>query len=453
MPRIDNPILRGFNPDPSIVRVGDEYFIATSTFEFQPAVRIHRSTDLASWEVAGHALENLDLNGIPDSGGVWAPSLSYSEGEFWLAYSVVHTMDGDDKDIENWLVTGPSPLGPWSEPVFLGSRGFDFSFFHDDDGTHWIVGVQWDHRPGFPSFSGIVVEQYLPELRRTSGEAHRIYSEAGHGELVQPPSGRWILVHLAARPAMHLGERYGTLGRETCLQPIVFDDGWPRLAHGGHLPATSFVVDAGSEPTPRPSSWSDAFDTGTLDRRRWSTLRSTDPVGDLAARPGWLRIVGGHTPSSAFAQPMVLTRVEEHDTVFEATVDAAPRTSREAAGIIAYYDRSGWIWLQVTHDDEHGRHLRVVRRDGRTTTRSAAIRIPEGELRMRAHLDGSVLRFAYRAGGEWSGIPGDFPAWTLSDDHGGRLRFTGMFLGLRAEDLDRRGWYADFSAVEVTARS
>src|SRR5690606_217664 len=155
MPRIDNPILRGFNPDPSIVRVGDEYFIATSTFEFQPAARIHRSTDLASWEVAGHALENLDLNGIPDSGGVWAPSLSYSEGEFWLAYSVVHTMDGGDKDIENWLVTGPSPLGPWSEPVFLGSRGFDFSFFHDDDGTHWIVGVQWDHRPEFPSFSGI----------------------------------------------------------------------------------------------------------------------------------------------------------------------------------------------------------------------------------------------------------------------------------------------------------
>jgi xylan 1,4-beta-xylosidase len=517
MPRIENPVLRGFNPDPSILRVGDEYVIATSTFEFQPAVRIHRSSDLATWEVAGHALDDLDLRGVPDSGGVWAPSLSYADGEFWLAYSVVHTMDGDDKDIENWLVTGPSPLGPWSEPVFLGSRGFDFSFFHDDDGTHWIVGVQWDHRPEFSSFSGIVVEQYLPDEKRTSGEAHRIYSEnglvegpnlykvdgqyllllaaggtgwnhgicaarspellgtysrddaeavmttrhdpgaalqkAGHGELVQTPDGQWILVHLATRPALHLGERYGTLGRETCLQPVVFEDGWPRLAQGGHLPATSFSVGSSDEPAPRTRAWSDSFDGGALDRRRWSTLRSTDPVGDLSARPGWLRIAGGHTCSSVFAQPMVLTRVEEHDTLFEATVDAAPRTPREAAGVIAYYDRSGWIWLQVTHDEEFGRHLRVVAREGRTTTRSAAMRIPDGELRLRAHLEGPVLRFAYRIGGDWTEVEGGFPAWTLSDDHGGRLRFTGMFLGLRAEDLDQRGWYADFDDVEATTRS
>jgi xylan 1,4-beta-xylosidase len=401
--------------------------------------------------------------------------------------------------------------------VFLGSRGFDFSFFHDDDGTHWIVGVQWDHRPEFSSFSGIVVEQYLPDEKRTSGEAHRIYSEnglvegpnlykvdgqyllllaaggtgwnhgicaarspellgtysrddaeavmttrhdpgaalqkAGHGELVQTPDGQWILVHLATRPALHLGERYGTLGRETCLQPVVFEDGWPRLAQGGHLPATSFSVGSSDEPAPRTRAWSDSFDGGALDRRRWSTLRSTDPVGDLSARPGWLRIAGGHTCSSVFAQPMVLTRVEEHDTLFEATVDAAPRTPREAAGVIAYYDRSGWIWLQVTHDEEFGRHLRVVAREGRTTTRSAAMRIPDGELRLRAHLEGPVLRFAYRIGGDWTEVEGGFPAWTLSDDHGGRLRFTGMFLGLRAEDLDQRGWYADFDDVEVTTRS
>lgn len=517
MPLIENPVLRGFNPDPSIVRVGDEYFIATSTFEFQPAVRIHRSRDLANWEVAGHAFHDLDLRGIPDSGGVWAPSLSHAEGQFWLAYSIVRTMDGDDKDIENWLVTGPTPLGPWSEPVFLGSRGFDFSFFHDDDGTHWIVGVQWDHRPEFPSFSGIVVEEYLPHEGRTSGIAHRIYSEvglvegpnlykidgqyllllaaggtgwnhgicaarspellgtytrdeieavmttrhdpgaalqkAGHGELVQTPEGQWLLVHLATRPTLHLGERFGTLGRETCLQPVEFVDDWPRLAHGGYLPAESFTVGGPGGSAPREEAWSDAFDAATLDRTRWSTVRAMDPVGDLAARPGWLRIAGGHTCSSVFAQAMVLTRVEEHDTVFEATVEAAPRTSREAAGVIAYYDRAGWIWLQVTHDDESGRHLRVVRRDGRATMRSGPVPVPDGEVRLRAHLTGSVMRFAYRVGESWRDFPGEYPAWTLSDDHGGRLRFTGMFLGLRAEDLDQRGWHADFADVTVSTRS
>lgn len=512
MPRIDNPVLPGFNPDPSILRVGDEYFIATSTFEFQPAVRIHRSRDLAHWEVIGHALGDLDLSGVPDSGGVWAPSLSFADGEFWLAYSMVRSMDGDDKDIDNYVVTGPTPLGPWSEPAHLGSRGFDFSFFHDDDGTHWIVGVQWDHRPEHPSFSGIVIEQYLPEEKRTTGEAHRIYSEdglvegpnlyridggyllllaaggtgwnhgitaaradallgpyvrdaeeavlttrdapgdllqkAGHGELVQTPSGDWMLAHLATRPTLHLGERFGTLGRETCLQPIVFDDGWPRLKHGGHHPAASFAL-GDDVPARRTRSWRDSFDAAPLDSRRWSTLRSTVPVGDLDARPGWLRIRGGHSPASVFAQPMVLTRLEEHDTVFDVTVDAAPRSSREAAGVIAYYDRNGWIWLQVSYDDESGRHLRVVRRDDRTTTRTAAVPIPDGEIRLRAHLNGSVLRFAYRLCDAWSDLPGDHPAWTLSDDHGPRLRFTGMFFGLRAEDLDQRGWYADFDDVEV----
>ena len=76
-----NPILRGFNPDPSILRVGDDFFIATSTFEFHPAVRIHHSVDLVNWTVRGHALD-LDLRGIPDSGGVCAPCLSYPAGLF-----------------------------------------------------------------------------------------------------------------------------------------------------------------------------------------------------------------------------------------------------------------------------------------------------------------------------------------------------------------------------------
>ncbi|GAA4775160.1 family 43 glycosylhydrolase [Microbacterium gilvum] len=522
MARIENPVLRGFNPDPSILRVGEEYFLATSTFEYQPAVRIHRSADLATWEIAGHALHDLDLRGIPDSGGVWAPSLTHVDGEFWLAYSVVRTMDGDDKDIDNYLVTGPSPLGPWSEPVHLGSRGFDFSFFHDDDGTHWIVGVQWDQRPEHPSFSGIVVEQYLPEDRRTSGVAHRIYAEeglvegpnlyriggeyllllaaggtgwnhgisaarsrsllgpyardtaeavlttrdapgatlqkAGHGELVETPEGEWVLTHLATRPALHLGERYGTLGRETCLQSVVFEDGWPRLAHGGHHPAQSFAVSgdkhAEAEDVPPASGWTDDFDRSELDTLRWSTLRVPAPQSgiDLEARPGWLRLHGGHSTASVFEQSTVLTRVEEHDTEFETIVDGDPRSPREAAGLIAWYDRSGWIWLQLTWDPDHGRHLRVVRRDDRTTIRSAAVPVPAGELGLRAHLDGAALTFSYAIDGGWRAIDGTFPAWTLSDDHGPRLRFTGMFLGLRAEDLDGRGWSADFARAEVRTR-
>lgn len=518
---IHNPVLRGFNPDPSILRVGSDYYLATSTFEYHPAVRLHHSTDLVTWTTAGHALDgDFDLRGVPDSGGVWAPSLSYAEGRFWLAYSIVRTMDGDDKDIDNYLVTAPSITGPWSEPVHLGSRGFDFSFFHDTDGTHWIVGVQWDQRPEHPSFSGLVAERYLPDERRTSGEAALIYREdglvegpnlyhvgdwyylliaaggtgwnhaitqarsrsllgpyerdprqavlttrdapghplqkAGHGELVQTAEGEWILAHLASRPTLHLGERYSTLGRETCLQRVVFDDdGWLRLADGGHH--ASVDVRVGGEPDETDAvtaarGWVDDFDTGAVDSRRWSTLRAALPqkAADLTSRPGWLRLRGGHSTASVFDQSMILTRIEEHHAEFEVVLDAAPTTVREAAGPIAWYDRSGWIWLQITFDEENGRHARVVRRDGATTTRSEPLPVRDGALRLRATLRGPDLTFAMSAPGEeWRAVPGAFPAWTLSDDHGPRLRFTGMFFGVRADDLDGRGWTVDVDRAAV----
>jgi xylan 1,4-beta-xylosidase len=522
VPVIHNPVLRGFNPDPSILRVGHDYYIATSTFEYHPAVRLHHSRDLAEWSTLGHALgDGFDLRGIPDSGGVWAPSLTHADGQFWLAYSIVRSMDGDDKDIDNYLVTADAITGPWSEPVHLGSRGFDFSFFHDPDGTHWIVGVQWDQRPEYPSFSGLVVEQYLPGERRTSGDAVRIHREdglvegpnlyrigdwyylliaaggtgwnhgitmarsrsllgpyerdprdavlttrdapghplqkAGHGELVQTPDGEWVLAHLASRPTLHLGERYSTLGRETCLQHVVFDDeGWLRLADGGHHASVAVALPGdgkGTDAAPGPRGWVDDFDADVLDARRWSTLRAALPgaTADLGARPGWLRLRGGHSAASVFDQSMILTRVEEHRADFEVILDAEPRSPREAAGPIAWYDRAGWIWLQLTQDAEHGRHLRVVRRDAATTTRSAPIAVPEGPLGLRMRLDGPVLRFAWAPAGEgaWREVPEEYPAWTLSDDHGPRLRFTGLFFGVRADDLDGRGWTADLDRAAM----
>jgi xylan 1,4-beta-xylosidase len=125
---ITNPVLPGFHPDPSIVRVGHDYTIATSTFEWFPGVRLHRSTDLVSWEPAGHVLtrtSQLNLLGTPDSGGVWAPSLSYTDGMYWLVYSVLRTLGKPYKDLDNYVVTAPAPEGPWSDPVYLNSSGFD----------------------------------------------------------------------------------------------------------------------------------------------------------------------------------------------------------------------------------------------------------------------------------------------------------------------------------------
>jgi len=89
---VRNPILRGSHPDPSVLRVGDDYFIATSTFEWAPGVRLHHSRDLVDWQLIGHALmrpSQLDLRGVPDSGGVWAPSLTHDGKRFYLASSLI----------------------------------------------------------------------------------------------------------------------------------------------------------------------------------------------------------------------------------------------------------------------------------------------------------------------------------------------------------------------------
>jgi xylan 1,4-beta-xylosidase len=122
---------------------------------------------------------------------------------------------------------------------------------------------------------------------------------------------------------------------------------------------------------------------------------------------------------------------------------------RQAAGLIAWYDRSAWIWLQLTWDAENGRHLRVVTRD-RTTMRSEPYAIGPGPVGMRMSITGGDLRCSVTsADGAWRDLPGVYPAYALSDDHGGRLRFTGMFAGVRAEDLDRQGWSADFDYVDA----
>jgi xylan 1,4-beta-xylosidase len=182
MPEIANPILRGFNPDPSIVRVGEDYYIATSTFEWWPGVQLHHSRDLVHWRLIGHALtreSQLNLRGIADSGGVWAPSLSHADGQFWLVYTNVRTCGSGRpfKDVGIYLATAPDILGPWSEPVALNSIGFDPSLFHDDDGRKWLVNMMWDFRPGRNRFAGIVLQEYDRTAQRLTGPMTRILAK------------------------------------------------------------------------------------------------------------------------------------------------------------------------------------------------------------------------------------------------------------------------------------
>ncbi|WP_432100939.1 glycoside hydrolase family 43 protein [Streptomyces sp. WAC 04229] len=181
-PDIVNPVLPGFHPDPSILRVGDDYYIATSTFEWLPGVAVHHSRDLVNWRSLGGILREerlIDLTGRPDSGGVWAPCLSHSDGLFHLVYSDVTNLSGAFKDVRNQVVTAPALDGPWSDPAPFPSHGFDPSLFHDDgpdgDGRSWALWMEWDHRPGRHPFAGILLQEWDRGERRVTGPLHRIF--------------------------------------------------------------------------------------------------------------------------------------------------------------------------------------------------------------------------------------------------------------------------------------
>lgn len=186
--KINNPILRGFNPDPSIVRVGDDYYIATSTFEWFPGVQIHHSRDLSNWRLLTRPLNRpsqLNMIGDPDSCGVWAPCLSYDNGLFYLIYTDVKrygrtsqpgSVGAGWRDMHNYLVTCETIDGEWSDPVFLNSSGFDPSLFHDDDGRKYLVNMLWDHRPGKNRFGGIVIQEYSSAENKLIGERSLIFS-------------------------------------------------------------------------------------------------------------------------------------------------------------------------------------------------------------------------------------------------------------------------------------
>jgi len=193
MQTIHNPILPGFNPDPSILRVGDDYYIATSTFEWYPGVQIHHSRDLVHWRLLTRPLRRaaqLNMLGVPDSCGVWAPCLSWSDGKFYLIYTNVKRYGRTSlgaatgavfRDLDNFLVTADAIDGEWSDPVFLNSSGFDPSLFHDDDGRKWLVNQLWDYRPGHNRFAGIILQEYSQARRALVGPRSLIFQRTAIG--------------------------------------------------------------------------------------------------------------------------------------------------------------------------------------------------------------------------------------------------------------------------------
>ena len=189
---VNNPVIPGFNPDPSLCRKGDDYYIAVSSFEWFPGVPIYHSRDMRHWELYANALTNesqLGLSGLPSAKGVWAPSLTWSERNrsFNLVYGIMRSMGGRYFDVDNYLVSAPDPRVPWSEPTYLHSAGFDASLFEDDDGRMWVVSLDWETRPGYEKPGQICLVEYDPAARAVIGYPRRIWGGATKRGCLEAP--------------------------------------------------------------------------------------------------------------------------------------------------------------------------------------------------------------------------------------------------------------------------
>lgn len=324
---IRNPILPGFNPDPSICRVGEDYYIAVSTFEWFPGVGIYHSKDLKNWRLISRPLNRisqLNMMGNPNSGGVWAPALSFSEGQFWLIFTDVKVTEGQWKDCHNYLVTCDTIDGEWSEPIYLNSSGFDPSLYHDESGKKYLVNMKWDHRLHHHNFYGIALQEYDVEQRKLVGESTIIFKGTDI-KLVEAPHLYKIndYYYLLTAEGGTKYDHAATIARSRNLEgpyevhpdnPLITSFPYPKnpLQKAGHASIVQthtnewFLVHLTGRPLPKDNQ-------PLLDPRGYCPLGRETAIQRVEWENDWPYVVNGNGPSLEIEGPAIEEVVWEKD--------------------------------------------------------------------------------------------------------------------------------------------
>lgn len=419
------------------MRVGEDYYIATSTFEWYPGVQIYHSKDLANWDLVIRPLNRksqLDMRGNPDSCGIWAPCLTHDGEKFYLVYTDVKRKDGSFKDTHNYIVTAPKIEGPWSDPYFVNSSGFDPSLFHDDDGKKWFANMLWDHRKRPRKFAGIRVQEWDEKTGKLVGPRKTVY----HGsklDLVEAPhlykrNGYYYLLtaeggtsyHHACTLARSKGSVWGPYEEHPDVHILTSKDhpnaAIQRAGHGDYVETPDgkwYLVHLMGRPTTqnrrcvlgrecglqeaewRDDDWLYVKDgpipslyvnvPGTFDESKyWSEqrysfdielhkdfqwLRTPETDRIFAVKDGKLELYGRESIGSWFEQALVARRQTHFSFYAETVLDFSPTDERQFAGLTGYYCRYNFFYLTVTADADGKRELLLM---------SSENSYPEGKL-------------------------------------------------------------------------
>ena len=479
-----NPILTGMHPDPSIVRVGEDYYMVNSSFIYFPCIPISHSRDLLHWEVIGHAITNPEwahLQELEGGRGYWAPDISYYNGRFYIA--ATYRLNDDGTVYRKQMVTSSErPEGPYEEPVFLEEDGIDPSIFTDDDGRRYMIlnrGARifeispdgkkqlseakllyYGHQKRAPEGSHLLKKDgyyYLFQAEGGTGPGHRIsvsrakslfgnyepcpynpimrqmdtkagIQRAGHGKPVQTQNGEWFMVYLCGR---QIDGAYSMLGRETAMDPITWNsDGWPMV---NNLQGPSVLQKKPNLPEFIPQELQDNFEKGILSTK-WVSPRAPEENA-YTFENGYLCVLGSREPlSTMYSRNILLRRQEDFRFSFEATLKVPKLEKGQNAGITCYYDENTYLTCGI-YQGEKGYELRLEEHIGKETTcsGSVALSVEEGELlSLRVDTDYLKRSFSYRIGTvEWQKFVILENVYYLCDE-GIKMgkRFTGAMVGV-----------------------
>ena len=486
--QLRNPIIPGYHPDPSICRVGDDYYLVNSSFQYFPGVPIFHSKDLVNWRQIGNVLDResqLPLKGASSWLGIYAPTIRYHAGTYYM----ITTNVGNGG---NFMVTAKNPAGPWSEPIWLQQQGIDPSLWFEDgkcymvsnpDNTIMLCEIDpmtgrqlTESKPLWRGTGGRYPEG--PHLYKKDGYYYLLISEGGtelahrltiarskkitgpyeanpdnplltncsmlgqgmqiqgtgHGDLVEAKDGSWWVVFLAYR---NFGGSYHHLGRETYLAPVEWGSKqWP-VVNGGQPIDTLMQVKGVAARQPRAEGTSDC---------EWIHIQN--PITQNYERIGeGFRLRGTESSLTDNRQPTFIGRRQEAACfVMETEIDADKMGFGLKAGLTVYQINDGHMDISVEKYTT-GTVCVVANQTVKSMRGEQMDQIAQGsKVKLRISSDGQNYQFSYSLDGQTYQKMAEHNCSLVSTEVVGG--FTGAVVGMYAEG----GGTADFSYFKYTEK-
>ncbi len=496
MTKYNNPIITGFNPDPSICRVDDTYYLVTSTFEYFPGIPIYKSTNLINWELIGHCLtrdSQLNLEGVRASAGIYAPTIRYHEGRFYVTSTSVGAGG-------NFIVHTEDPAGEWSEPVLIKQGGIDpsllfadgkcyFTSTADDKGNFGIHTCEINPMTGEMLSDSVLVSHGVegrnaeaPHVYKLNGYYYLMLAEGGteynhmetiqrskdiygpydsydknpfltnrnagiddvacvgHADIVDDLDGNWWIVSLGVRtlstPENNI--MLHNLGRETFLAPMEWtEDDWPKVGNGQMSVDMEAKQFPGEEVQSVDRTIVENFEKEKL-ALEFTYIRNPHRENYLMDQANKTLVLKGtaESLSTSSGRPTFAgVRQTEFEQTVTVTIQVDGTETDMAAGLTVIYNHEHHYDIIVQRANNGEKQIALRKQIYDTCAINEVVTIPEDvDLDLKVVADKEYYSFYYKYAGNDYEFLGRGAAAAMSTEITRVMSFTGTFFGMFSEN-------------------